>query len=719
MASTTPSGNAARTPRALHPTRSFTRMESPSANPTLRSRAKTMQALGTSGADPHDDASTLEQVNDEPEQGLDVFEKRDSVDSELESAAQDQSLGEPLGQEGMHELPIELASLTDRFVQSLSARVHSTPPSIERICTLFQEFYVRADSHIATHISTLASRINRDGSLSNASQKDMGKGTTTHQMLTASEVTERRKARKQLPFKRLALEETVERRACERVYDKIWRHKSTLDEVRDEKLRSKTAAMSLLGIGLKDLGIEVPGASEEKENDASSRLSPARESLSKMNECKYPLGKLQCLIAAHKAIVDTLTALLGSSSSADEILPTLIYTLITSPPEGINVISNLLFIQRFRSANKIDGESAYCLTNLEAAITFLEAVDLSSLSADLPTDGQPRLLNAATTGVSESVGSARHSRTSSDAAVTDLPATGEFSKSGRDTASATLSKSQLTAPTPQQRRLSNLFQPPAKVLGAANDVVRNTADQGLKNISNALDNSFNFVIGRMKEMQSSRGNEQPLVPKTLDEARRLVTSPSILNDDELASESPSIDPASRPIASLKPEDRRTSGNDAQRAPRDRSADSARSGESRTPGIVPRLNSRENITPSPSGGSSIFNSSPATTPLESMKNFGNTFNPLNHIPGMIRGLGRNTPEAAASSGPSPVPDRAKRVQTADVQSSGLESTASSRLDPPIRKFLEVQDVRDLRIGEVAELLQDYKRLATALYSQSND
>lgn len=582
--------------------------------------------------------------------------------------------------------------MTCRFVQSLSARVHSTPPSIEKIATLFQEFYLRADSHIATHISALASRINRDGSPANASK------ATTTQMLTASEVTERRKARKQLPYKRLALEETVERRACERIYDKIWRHKSTLDEVRDEKLRSKTAALSLLGIGLKDLGIELPETSEGKEAEASSRLAPAREYLSKMNEAKYPLGKLQYLKSAHKAIVDTLTTLLGSSSSADEILPTLIYTLITSPPEGINVISNLLFIQRFRSASKMDGESAYCLTNLEAAIAFLEAVDLTSLSGDLPADGQPRLLNAAMTDVEPSP-----LKDSSDTA------TAEFAKSGKETASGTLSRSQLSTPTVQQRRLSNLFQPPAKVLGAANDAVRSTADQGLKNLSNALDNSFNFVVGRMKEMQSNRdANQQPLVPKTLDEARRLVTSPPVVNDSEVASEISIEDSATReggrrPSSSLKPEDPR-------KTPRDRSTDSTRSTESRRPGVASRLNTRDQITPSPSGGSSIFNSGPAT-PLESMKNFGNTFNPLSHIPGMIRGFGRNTPETPVGGGSSALTDRTKPLPT------DVEPSTAARLDPPIRRFLEVQDAQDLRVGEVAALLQDYKRLAAALF-QSN-
>lgn len=607
-----------------------------------------------------------------------------------------------------------------RFVESLSARVHSLPPSIDRISSLFQEFYTRTDAHIATHISTLASRINRDTSPSKSTS------ATTTQMLTVSEISERRKARKQLPLKQLALEETVERRVCEKVYSKIWRHKSSLDEVRDEKLRSKTAALSVLGMGLRDLGIEISDSTGEKEQHARARLAAAGDELKKMNDAHYPLGKLQYLILAHKAIVDSLTVLLGSSSSADEILPALIFTLISSPLEGINVISNLLFIQRFRAVGKINGESAYCLTNLEAAISFLESVDLSSVSTDAPVDGQPRLLNATTTPPADISSSSRTSRTGKDG-----------------TTPATLSRNQLSAPSTQQRRLSNLFQPPAKVLGAANDAMRSTADQGLKNISNTLDNSFNFLFGRLKEMQNTRGaNEPALVPKTLDEARRLVTNPPVLSEGDLGNEESF--PASensdalmqRP--NLKPDDRRHTTKDGRRTPRDRSADSSRSSEmssSYKPSTLPVGRLHSTSTPSPNGSSSVFSPSPATTPLESMKNFGNTFNPLNHIPGMIRGFGRNLPETPPS-GPSSVPSggnggnmfperpgltSASRTSATNTSSSTIPfpTVPFSEADPPIRRFLELEDPHDLRIGDVAELLQDYKRLAGLLAEREKE
>jgi hypothetical protein len=37
----------------------------------------------------------------------------------------------------------------------------------------------------------------------------------------------------------------------------------------------------------------------------------------------------------------------------------------------------------------------------------------------------------------------------------------------------------------------------------------------------------------------------------------------------------------------------------------------------------------------------------------------------------------------------------------------------KVNPPIKRFMEIQNPADLRIGEVLELLRDYRRLAGAL------
>ena len=144
------------------------------------------------------------------------------------------------------------------------------------------------------------------GSLSGAASEQ--------QMLTPQEISIRRKARRLLDQKKVALEEAVERRVCQRVYNRIWRHRASLDEVRDEKLRSRTAALALVGIGLQDLGINFDRQSSESDDiQIEDWISKARDGLLKMNDANFPLGKLQQLAAAHKSIVDLLTALHQSS----------------------------------------------------------------------------------------------------------------------------------------------------------------------------------------------------------------------------------------------------------------------------------------------------------------------------------------------------------------------------------------------------------------------
>lgn len=65
------------------------------------------------------------------------------------------------------------------------------------------------------------------------------------------------------------------------------------------------------------------------------------------------------------------------TSSADLILPVLLFSIVTSNPPRL--ASNLLFIQRFRAESLVRGEASYCLVNVQAAVAFLENVDPPAL----------------------------------------------------------------------------------------------------------------------------------------------------------------------------------------------------------------------------------------------------------------------------------------------------------------------------------------------------
>ncbi|KAL8871271.1 MAG: hypothetical protein Q9174_002864 [Haloplaca sp. 1 TL-2023] len=649
-----------------------------------------------------------------------------------------------------------------RFIESLTAKVYPEPPTIDRLSNMFQDFYTKAESHIATHISALSTRYQR-GSSPSASISSKGSGkkirsmsskdtiespivTTEQQMLTPQEISDRRKTRRVLEQKRLALEEAVERRTCEKVYKRIWRHSSTLDEVRDEKLRSRTAALALVGIGLKDLGIEVDapsigedGTEQSVESRIEDWIAPARDGLLRMNEARYPLGKLQQLAAAHKCIVDVLSRLHQSSSSADEILPTLIYTLITSPTEGINVISNLNFAQSFRSANKIDGEAAYCLTNLEAAITFLETVDLASLRSDEPLEGPRKASSRPTTPHSEGGGdgaaglrfpSSKSASTTAEAK--ESPPRPLFSDPLQSPPAEDESPS---SPSLHQRRPSNLFQPTTSAFGAASDAVRTTADQGLKNIGSTLDNSFKFLFGRLKEQQvrgeGGETNGTVLLPKTLDDARKLV-DPKPTEDDHgnisgsssIAEEHPE-DPVPETGSTL---DEKLlgifAGRKAQRRDRDRSVDSLQSAGSGGKKVAftnndqdktrPKADSTGPLSSSPLAGNEQSASAPNSA-VESMRNLGNSLNPLNRFTGMsmMKGFGRSssgqTPTLASTAEKPP----AELAELLDSNGAMPPRPVPTKIAPPIRRFVEASDAAELRVGDVAELLRDYQRLAAVL------
>lgn len=641
-----------------------------------------------------------------------------------------------------------------RFIESLSAKVFNAPPSIEKLSDIFQEFYAKAESHIAIHINALATRqirgaspnpsvsskassVTKDGKRLRASSSGDSFGTLSgaapeQQMLTPQEISGRRKARRLLDRRGKALEEAVERRVCQRVYNRIWRHSATLDEARDEKLRSRTAALALVGIGLQDLGINFGQQPSELDDvQIEDWISKARDGLLRMNDAKYPLGKLQQLAAAHKSIVDLLAALHQSSSSADEILPTLIYTLITTPPEGINVISNLHFVQRFRAASKVDGEKAYCLVNLEAAITFLETVDLASLRSDEPLLGPPKSESRPTTPHMESrpqwisrtsTTSPMPSTSAATSAISDQPASPHPSESPSITQST-----QPTTPS-HQRELSNLFQPPASAIGAASDAVRTTADQGLKTIGNTLDNSFKLLFGRLNEHKVAGdgvdADNSIIVPRTLDDARRLV-EPSKEEDDDEGISLPSVNPFAAQTDEQAGNSNRSTDSllnaiVGRKQSRDRSVDSIQSsGSGRRVAFAVENNNSLTKAGSPTSAPAASKEPlhAGNVAVDSMRSIGNTLNPLKGFGGMsvMRGFGRSTSSGTPAPTLAPVGKRSQELQQVPTTKKDLRNAQSSSIQalPPIQRYMDVSSAEDLKIGEVAELLNDYKRLVGAL------
>lgn len=213
-----------------------------------------------------------------------------------------------------------------------------------------------------------------------------------------------------------------------------------------------------------------------------------------------------------------------------------------------------------------------------------------------------------------------------------------------------------------------------------------------------------------------------IVPRTLDDARRLVESLKEEDDDEEISL-----PSANPLAiqtdeqvgnNNKPSDSLLNAIVGRRQSRDRSVDSVQSSGSgeRVAFAVENNNSMtKSPTPAPAASNEPLHA--GNVAVESMRSLGNTLNPLKGFGGMsvMRGFGRSTssgtptPTLAVAGRPS------QELQQAPTTTKDVTDAQSSTIKalPPIQRYMDVASAEDLKIGEVAELLNDYKRLASAL------
>ena len=223
-------------------------------------------------------------------------------------------------------------------------------------------------------------------------------------------------------------------------------------------------------------------------------------------------------------------------------------------------------------------------------------------------------------------------------------------------------------------------------------------------------------------------DETIIVPRTLEDARRLVEQPKEEEEEE-EEEKENNFLAANPLASLPNEQVRYNNKSSdsllntivgRKQPRDRSVDSVQSSGSgkRMAFAAENNNSLTNAgLPTSAPGTSSESLRAGNAAVESMRSLGNTLNPLKGFGGMsvMRGFGRNassstpTPTLATAGKPNQEPQQAPatRKERVDAQSSSIKAL------PPLQRYMDVASAEDLRIGEVAELLDDYRRLAGAL------
>jgi len=173
----------------------------------------------------------------------------------------------------------------------------------------------------------------------------------------------------------------------------------------------------------------------------------------------------------------------------------------------------------------LDGEAGYCLTNLEAAITFLETVDLATLlvvntsengeTSDTSETKEKIKPSQAVQEATNSTNELKITKSRASSSVSNTSATGISSGTGDMRAHEKAGAASNPIIT-SNKRLSYLG--PVEFAASAATSAVSSADQTVKTIGSTLDTSFKFFLGRMSDRKAE-------LPKTLDDARKLVGTP--------------------------------------------------------------------------------------------------------------------------------------------------------------------------------------------------
>ncbi|KAJ1813626.1 hypothetical protein LPJ56_005110, partial [Coemansia sp. RSA 2599] len=166
--------------------------------------------------------------------------------------------------------------------------------------------------------------------------------------------------------------EGMEKLVMNRLYPLCFSPSTSDDADKDHVLREKMGLFRWI----REEHLDVP-----KSPQNAGFLQFAREELLKMNNFNSPRDKVICILNCCTIIYGLLKNMRGAQSpdvGADRFLPLLIYVVITACPPKL--VSNVQYITRFRTPERMQSEAGYYVTNLQGAIAFIESMDASCLS---------------------------------------------------------------------------------------------------------------------------------------------------------------------------------------------------------------------------------------------------------------------------------------------------------------------------------------------------
>ncbi|ANB14925.1 guanine nucleotide exchange factor VPS9 [Sugiyamaella lignohabitans] len=386
-------------------------------------------------------------------------------------------------------LPRKLTPAVDSFIHSLQEPKYMTPLSGDEIAELYQEFYhqfaVQAEEYVIGSSSSSKSRASKEVP-----------------MQTYREIAEKKRERSLRPSRIKSLVESAEAIVCEAVYSKIFAISFGDDKPRNEHLQGRVRALNAIPVTLDHLALPI------NESELLPLLTEAGEELVNMDRAKAPRAKLHHLLKVHKVVVAALTEKRSDQTSADSILPALLFTFIRF--ESPNLRLNMNFIKRFRNKQFLQGEDMYCLTNFEAAIEFLETLTLDALNIDVASI--PSSIDITPLITKPDSDPLKHSSPRSSRSNSLQQSLNSSTSPRRQHSSSNVASSANTGIL--GKRLSILY--PGDIASTA----VNSADQSIKSFSSTVGSSYRFLVGRFVDKKDGQLDEK--YPDTLAEARKVV-----------------------------------------------------------------------------------------------------------------------------------------------------------------------------------------------------
>jgi len=257
------------------------------------------------------------------------------------------------------ELPSQLDELIDTFLKDLRAPKYSKPLTPSQLSATFQEFYQSFHSKTETFVK---------GSVY------YKKRVSKIEMLTADEINEQRNFTRRIEFKIRRYIEIAEEKICVELFDKLF-NKFPQDVKINNYLKDKIKIIQKIK-GIKyDLLLDVENI---KLNENSIEILEISQQFKELKNFKTPYSKLKVLRKVHSLINQFIKNQISNEFvDGDYFLPLLIYLILINK-DDLNFYSNFIYIKRFRQMNLLIEESLYCLTNFEAAITFIQHLELTS-----------------------------------------------------------------------------------------------------------------------------------------------------------------------------------------------------------------------------------------------------------------------------------------------------------------------------------------------------